>query len=138
MKPLPALAFTLLLVACAGAPDDGGDPFAEMFSGVDPARAQAVAARIADRPFGSEENPVRAHMPPGEHAYMARLRCADGRAPRFERQGSAGTGPYGMILDIYEATCANSTPAQAIIYIDMYHPGHVETRAPEGFTLAPQ
>jgi len=137
MKRPVALTFTLLLTACAGAPDQGDDPLSEMFSGVSPARAEAVAARITSLPFGSAENPVRAYMPPGERTYMARLRCADGHAPQFERKGSSGPGPYGMILDIYEASCVNSTPASARIYIDMYHPGHVETRAPEGFTLAP-
>lgn len=83
-------------------------------------------------PFGSDKNPVRAQGPAGERAYLRRLRCADGQAPAFERQGSAGIGPYGNILDIYAVQCAGG--AAQSVYIDMYH-GHVEPQPVPGFTI---
>ncbi|RYD65983.1 MAG: hypothetical protein EOP58_06405 [Sphingomonadales bacterium] len=82
--------------------------------------------------FGSDQNPVRAQGPAGERAYLRRLRCADGKAPAFERQGSVGIGPYGNILDIYAVQCADA--AAQSVYIDMYH-GHVEQAPVPGFTV---
>ena len=134
MKALPALfALGLLTAGCASGPT--GDPFAEVFGGVPADRAAAIASRIADEPFGSAENPVRVNMPVGERAYLARLRCANGQAPAFERIGSFGLGPYGQVLDGYQVDCAGSTPASSVIYLDMYHPTHIETNAPAGFTI---
>jgi len=99
-----------------------------------PAEMEKRIAAAAAQPLGSEANPVRAAMPPGERAYIARLRCSDGQAPEIVTRGSTGTGPFGNILDLYHLRCAAGTPATAEIYIDMYH-DHVETRAVPGFTI---
>jgi hypothetical protein len=104
-------AMGLFLAACATTPSGGG------------------AA------LGSEQNPVRVNMPPGEREYLSRLRCSDGVAPRFERLGSAGGAADGHILDIYDVRCAGGEPRASQIWMDMYHPQHVETAAPPGFTL---
>jgi len=88
-------------------------------------------------PLGSKENPVRADMPGGQRAYLNRLRCADGKRPGFFRVGSFGAGPYERIIDGYEVTCKDSTPEKAMIFMDMYHPGHKEPAAVEGFTIKP-
>lgn len=87
--------------------------------------------------LGTQKNPVRAEMPLGERAYLARLRCGDGKAPVFERMGSFGSGPYGNILDGYTVTCGQATPGNQQVFMDMYHPGHVEDRAVAGFTIVP-
>lgn len=108
-----------------------------MFGGVPAAQSNRVAASLSAHPFGSAENPVRAHMPPGQRAYLSRLRCANDHAPQFERIGSFGVGPYGKVIDGYEVLCPGSSPASSTIYIDMYHPGHHETRAPAGFKIVP-
>ena len=60
--------------------------------------AAAIAAADA-HPLGTAENPVRVGGPPGERAYIARLRCADGAAPRIGKRGSAGVGAFGTIVD---------------------------------------
>ena len=73
-------------------------------------------------------------MPPGQRAYLARLRCSDGTAPAFQRRGSMGIGPYGAIVDLYDLKCAAGTPATAAVYMDMYH-DHVEDRAVPGFSI---
>lgn len=111
----------------------GGQPaLAQLGNGLSGKKlARAITAAQA-YPFGSEKNPVRAQGPAGERAYLRRLRCADGNAPAFEREGSAGIGPYGTILDIYTAECSGA--AAATIYIDMYH-DHVEQSAVPGFTI---
>lgn len=93
--------------------------------------ARAIETARA-HPFGSDKNPVRAQGPAGERAYLRRLRCADGKAPAFERLGSAGIGPYGNILDIYTVQCRDA--AAQSVYIDMYH-GHVEPQPVPGFTI---
>jgi hypothetical protein len=101
------------------------------------ALAASACATIdeAAHPLGTRENPVKANMPPGERAYLDRLRCADGKAPAYSRVGSFGDSPYGNIMDGYEVICQGSEPATSLIFIDMYFPGHVETRAVPGFTI---
>lgn len=84
---------------------------------------------------GSLENPIRADMPVGQRAYLARLRCADGGAPRFARLGNMGPGRDGHIIDGYQVACPGE-PSR-VVHMDMYHRGHVEVVAPEGFAIAP-
>lgn len=128
------VGLTLLTGGCTTA-STMGDPFSDMFSGVPTEKSERIAARLADKPLGSAANPVRANMPPGERAYIARLRCANGQAPAIQSRGSTGLGPYGMIVDSYQVACVGSSPASSDIHIDMYHPDHVETQAPPGFTI---
>lgn len=87
-------------------------------------------------PLGSAENPVRVNMPQGQRAYLSKLRCSDGNAPKFHRQGSAGLSPFGNIMDIYSVVCENAQPESTSIYLDMYHPKHKEKRPVDGFTMA--
>lgn len=89
-----------------------------------------------ESPLGSAENPVRVNMPPGQRAYLSKLRCSDGKAPKFSRDGSAGLSPFGNIMDIYTVVCENAQPEESAIYLDMYHPKHKEKRAVEGFTMS--
>jgi hypothetical protein len=88
--------------------------------------------RVASFPLGTAENPVRAAGPNGQRAYLMRLRCPNGEAPRFQREGSAGSGPYGSIMDIYAISCKGLPPQS--IYMDMYHIGYEESRAVQGLT----
>jgi hypothetical protein len=123
----------LALASCAArsAEDDISDLFGSRLSGAELERAIGAAAA---HPLGSRANPVRASMPPGQRAYLERLRCSDGNAPAFERGGSVGAGPYGTILDVYQLRCLGGQPATADVYMDMYH-DHVETRPVPGFTI---
>jgi len=127
-------AASLALAACATASQDQelkGGLFGPALS--PGAMNRAIEAAQA-HPLGSEANPVRSAMPPGERAYIARLRCSDGNAPEIVSRGSTGVGPFGNILDNYSVRCVSGTPATASIYMDMYH-DHVETRAVPGFTI---
>lgn len=132
-KILVAMALAVAMAGCASSDDDdlsiltGGRPPGT--------NVERIAAEIARYPLGSEQNPIRVNMPAGERAYLARLRCSDGAAPGFERQGSGGASPYGSIVDIYSVVCANGEPRQSTIWMDMYHPQHNETAAPPGFTI---
>lgn len=127
------------VVAVGGCASGGGDAsdFVSMMGGVGPTEAARIAARIADKPLGSDDNPVRADMPPGQRAYLSRLRCGDGRAPAFNRIGSMGAGPYGSIIDAYQVDCAGASPASSVVHMDMYHPGYSEAAAVPGFTIVP-
>lgn len=94
---------------------------------------QMIAAADA-HPLGTVENPVRVGGPEGEHAYLGRLRCPDGAAPRIGARRAAGVGAFGSVVGAYELGCAAGTSR---IVFDMYHEENVESRAPAGFTLRP-
>ena len=112
---------------------------ARMLSGQSELSGEALEAKVAQvarYPLGSQENPVRASMPQGQRAYLARLRCANLKAPEFSRIGSAGMSPYGNIADAYSVRCPGSEPASTTVYMDMYHAGHAEEAAVPGFGIA--
>lgn len=90
----------------------------------------------AQYPLGSEQNPVRADMPAGQRAYLARLRCADGTPPAYARKGLLQATPFGSLVDGFEVRCRNGSPERTTIAMDMYHPGYAEQLPPQGFTLA--
>ena len=118
--------------------DEGSSVLLRMLAGeseVQGAELEAALEAASAHPLGSAENPVRAEMPQGQRAYLSRLRCANLKRPEYERQASAGMSPYGNIVDVYLVTCEGSEPASRRIYIDMYHRGHIETRAVEGYGI---
>jgi len=108
-----------------------------MGSCMSPAELKKAIAAAQAFPLGSKNNPVRSDMPRGEEAYLKRLRCSDGTAPKFDRAGDVGPGPYGGILDLYEVRCASGQPAKSDVYVDMYHPGYQEPQPVQGFAIVP-
>ena len=84
-------------------------------------------------PLGSAENPVRTTRPQGQRLYLSRLRCSDGKAPTFYRQGNVGPGPFGNIVDLYKVSCGEAEPRESDVYMDMYHGGFIESRIVPGF-----
>lgn len=136
---LLVLAAGLALAACATTSEAGdNDDLSSLFgSPLKGAKLEAAVNAAAAHPLGSERNPVRVNMPVGEHAYLARLRCSDGSAPKFERGGSVGTGPYGTIMDVYRVRCLTGQPAESSVYMDMYHGDYVENRPVPGFSIIP-
>ena len=142
VKTVCLLMLSATLSSCATKADPDPAPTASedqilgiMFGGSRDANqldAQIEAASAFE--LGSERNPVRADMPAGQRQYLARLKCADGSTPDAERVGSFGSGPYGTIIDGYSLTCAGVT-RDDLVYMDMYHPGHVEAEAVAGFTI---
>ena len=112
--------------------------FARMMAGQSELSGPALeekVAEVSDHPLGSQQNPVRAAMPVGQRAYLARLRCENLKAPEFGRIGSAGLSPYGNIMDAYSVRCPGSQPEEATVYLDMYHDGYVEERAVPGYGI---
>ena len=71
-------------------------------------------------PVGSKENPIKVNGVRMEKYYCKFLRTPGGEAVEYERVGSAGTGPYGNILDLYKVTTQDGK-REWDIYIDMYH-----------------
>ena len=144
MRPLPLILAAALVAAPAAAQELGErtrspeSMLAEL--GLAP-EADDLAAAIAAanaHPLGSAENPIRVGGPDGERAYLARLRCADGSAPRIGQRGSGGVGAFGTIVDAYPLDCGAAAPGQATLVMDMYHSEHREDRAPPGFTILPR
>jgi hypothetical protein len=99
------------------------------------ARAEAAAAAF---PLGSLQNPVRVGGPDGERAYLARLRCADGKAPRAGIPRHGGADAYGSVADLVPLDCGAAAPGRTEIAVDLYFEEHREERAPDGFSLAPR
>lgn len=134
------LILSLASSGSANASPQGGSAadLQDLFSGgrASGAELERRVAEASRHPLGSRENPVRVNMPEGQRAYLARLRCTDGRAPEFQRVGSFGAGPFGSIIDGYDVRCADAEPGRSMIFMDMYHPAHDERAAPAGFTLA--
>ena len=109
---------------------------------VDEAGPQADEEPAADQPesedienrLGSRDFPVRTDGPAGQKAYLGRLRCPDGTVPDFNRQGSVGYGGYGNIVDVYSVRCRGAGESDRI-YMDMYHPGYIETAPVTGYEI---
>jgi hypothetical protein len=143
------LCFLLISLAVAATPAAAEDNLGkrtaapeQLFSGIgegtsDSALEAAVAAAAAF-PLGSLENPVRVGGPEGERAYVARLRCADGKTPKVGDKRSGGVGAFGSLVELFPLDCGAASPGRVDLRMDMYHEEHVETRAPAGFTLAPR
>lgn len=129
------LAAALMAAAPAAAQEvnDAAAMMRSLGAGLDGKKLKKAIEKAEASPLGTRENPVRVDMPAGERAYLQRLRCADGTAPAFNRQGSAGSGPYGYMLDAYDVTCKGASPA--VIYMDMYHRND-ERRPVPGFSIA--
>jgi hypothetical protein len=97
------------------------------------ARVEAAAAAF---PLGSLQNPIRVGGPDGERAYVGRLRCGDGKAPRMGIPHPGGADPYGSVVDLVPLDCGAAAPGRTEIAVDLYFEEHREERAPGGFTLA--
>jgi hypothetical protein len=126
------VAAVVSLVGCASSSDSALDG---MLMGVSPRRNLSAAEldAIAKHPLGSAKNPVKVEGVEGEYRYLARLRCPENKPPVVERLGSGDLSPYGSIMDIYTAAC--DAPPAFTIFVDMYHPGHIEQAAVAGFTI---
>ncbi len=101
----------------------------------DAALAEAIA-QAAAHPLGTVRNPVRVAGPEGERAYLARLRCGDGKAPAIGRAAPAGVGAYGTLVEAYPLDCGAAAPGKVSLVMDRYHEENPEARAPSGFQLA--
>lgn len=101
----------------------------------DEAIAEAIAAANA-YPLGTPANPIRAGGPEGARAYLAGLRCADGKSPRIGLPREGGVGAFGSVLQLYALDCGAAAPGKVSLNVDIYQEEHPETRAPAGFQLA--
>ena len=141
MRVSASLRFPTLLIAAAALVVGASSVTAQSLSGglfgpsLSKKQMRRAIEAAAAHPLGSEKNPVRVNMPGGERGYLDRLRCADGQAPKYDRSGSTGIGPFGNILDLYAVNCPGSTPAESSVYMDMYFADHVEPAAVPGFTI---
>ncbi len=128
---------TLLLLSAAPALAQSDQTPRQMLEGMgaapDAETLRAAIAAAAAHPLGSERNPVRTSGPGGQRAYIARLRCADGRAPQVGQRVNAGVGAFGTIVDVYPLDCGNAAPGRFQLFIDMYHDDHSEMDVPPGF-----
>jgi hypothetical protein len=97
---------------------------------------ESAAAAAAAYPLGTLANPVRVGGPEGQRAYVSRLRCGDGSAPRAGTSSPGGVGAYGSVVALVPLDCGAASPGRFGLIVDIYHEEHREERAPAGFTLA--
>jgi hypothetical protein len=97
---------------------------------------RAIAAANA-HPLGTAANPIRVGGPEGARAYLATLRCADGKSPRIGAAREGGVGAFGSVLQLYPIDCGGAAPGRLELNIDHYQEEHSESRAPAGFSLQP-
>lgn len=136
------LSFVLLLLAATAAQaQNTRDPNAADFDPV--ARMQRFFPdwqppvvsqdELSMHPLGSDQRPVRTQGVTGQHEYLGRLLCRNGKTPRFQRLGStAKPSPYGFPMDAYEVKCGRESTT---VHMDLYHPGYREQEPVHGFTL---
>jgi hypothetical protein len=115
---------------------------------------------LSPGPGTSKEQAIEVCEPAGERAYLAQLRCPDGRSPSFARVGSFGMryhAPPGApaislmdslndpqrrlqpgeidqhIIDGYRVVCGRDA---YLVFLDMYHCGDLPpVIAPPGFSF---
>jgi hypothetical protein len=174
-RPL-LLACSLLLTACGSATPAARAPESAPAMVMLPPPAPASASAESEPPRAapppkeevasmlgrSKEEAINVCQPVGQRSYLMRLRCVDGKPPRFGRRGNVGrrnepkgdlsdedllqqmdwSRPLGPgevdyhIVDVYEVECTDTTHE---IFMDMYHCADPRTKkAPSGFTIAPE
>jgi hypothetical protein len=145
MRTLWAILAAFLITAPAAAMQKPGDRtappeeiLAQMGLGVSDEELARSIAEASRHQLGTTANPVRVGGPVGERAYIARLRCSDGTAPKVGSRSSAGAGAFGTIVDVYPLDCGSSGPGRFDLVMDMYHDEHSEDRAPAGFVIEPR
>ena len=142
---MPILSMTLAALAAAAAvpqrPLREQSPVPrDMLSAVgagntDAEMEQAIAAANA-HPLGTAANPIRVGGPEGAQAYLATLRCADGKSPRIGAARQGGVGAFGSVLQLYPLDCGSAAPGRIELNVDLYQEEHKETRAAAGFQAA--
>lgn len=138
---LPLLVFALSLIACSSQPQpqpqekSSDTELTDALAAVFGERKKPNMKMVEKYPLGTPENPVRVAMPIGQRDYLTRLVCSNGeRVSAFTRNGSAGIGPYGSMIDSYTVICDTYQGAvEHTVYLDMYHGDHEETRPAQGF-----
>ena len=135
--PIAALALLLALpiTAMAATPRE---TMVQLGAAPSEEEVARTVERVRGEPLGSEANPVRVSGVEGEHAYIRRLRCADGNQPRVGQRANVGVGVFGSIVDVWPLDCGDAAPGRFNLALDMYHDNHEETQAPAGFSLEPR
>jgi hypothetical protein len=125
---MPILSMTLAALAAAAAvpqrPLREQSPVPrDMLSAVgagntDAEMEQAIAAANA-HPLGTAANPIRVGGPEGAQAYLATLRCADGKSPRIGAARQGGVGAFGSVLQLYPLDCGSAAPGRIELNVDL-------------------
>ena len=137
--PIMSLAFIALLAAAAPqqAPREQSpvpkDVVAPPGAGNTDEEIAAQIAATNAHPLGTALNPIRVGGPEGAQAYLASLRCSDGKAPRVGEARKGDVGAFGSVLQLYPLDCGSAAPGKIDLNVDLYQEEHAETRAPAGF-----
>ncbi len=140
---MPMLSMTLAALAAAAAPQRPlreqspvpRDILAPAGSGNSDEEIERAIAAANAHPLGTAANPIRVGGPEGARAYLATLRCADGRSPTIGTVREGGVGAFGSILQLYPLDCGAAAPGRVELNVDHYQEEHPESRAPAGFRV---
>ena len=142
---MPMLSMTLAALAAAAAPQRPlreqspvpKDILAAAGSGNSDEEIERAIAAANAHPLGTAANPIRVGGPEGARAYLATLRCADGKSPRIGAAREGGVGAFGSVLQLYPIDCGGAAPGRLELNVDHYQEEHSESRAPAGFSVQP-
>jgi hypothetical protein len=142
---MPILSMTLAALAAAAAPQRPlreqspvpKDILAAASSGNSDEEIERAIAAANAHPLGTAANPIRVGGPEGARAYLATLRCADGKSPRIGAAREGGVGAFGSVLQLYPIDCGGAAPGRLELNVDHYQEEHSESRAPAGFSVQP-
>jgi hypothetical protein len=142
---MPILSMTLAALAAAAAPQRPlreqspvpKDILAAAGSGNSDEEIERAIAAANAHPLGTAANPIRVGGPEGARAYLATLRCADGKSPRIGAAREGGVGAFGSVLQLYPIDCGGAAPGRLELNVDHYQEEHSESRAPAGFSVQP-
>ncbi len=85
--------------------------------------------------YGFEKsNPIPVNGIAGEHYYLSKLRCPEGKSFFFHRKGSCGTAPDMDMVDEFELLCRKKEHHYEL-YLDRYHLVPSQ-RPPQGLSMS--
>lgn len=137
---LTGTAFTLILSACAGSSSESK---ANSEANMDQAtryEEDNTRRRVNDNqgsgPLGSQTNPIKCDGLDGARAYLDRLHGPNGEKVSYTEIGSAGIGPFGSLMYIYDISYPTPEGGkQAQIFMDPDFAEYSENKPATGFTL---
>ena len=84
--------------------------------------------------LGSISNPVKCDGTQGQIEYLKRLRSPSRKSIKYRRLKHANPVPNGHTLDVYEIKSRDGR-IRAVIHMDMYWPGYIESQAIKEFKI---
>ncbi|HSQ41348.1 MAG TPA: hypothetical protein VLM37_03605 [Fibrobacteraceae bacterium] len=132
-------AMGLLLFGCAGSKHDtrneGGMDEATRLQ-ADQEEHRRANDNIGSGPLGTQTNPIKCDGLEGARAYLDQLQGPRGQKITYTDEGSAGVGPFGSLLYLFNVSYPNmGEQVETQLFFDIDFAEHKENHAAAGFLL---